>query len=103
MGEKKGLMPWNKREILELQCALVLLGYQPNCDGEMGQNTFNELKRFQQKHRLEVSGLFDHPTVAKLLNAELRLFPRDVASVSEVKTFLNDRFGVEEDTNEGGG
>jgi hypothetical protein len=95
MAEIKGLVPWSNSEVKMMQCALVLLGYQLNCDGEMGEKTFSELKRYQKERRLEPTGIFDRPTVAKLLNGELRLFPREVASASEVKGFLDDRFGEE--------
>ena len=95
MAESKGLVPWSNTEVKMMQCAMVLLGYQSKCDGEMGEQTYCELKRFQTERRLEPTGIFDRPTVANLLNVELRLFPQDVGPDFEIKNFLDDRFGQE--------
>lgn len=96
MSEKKALMPWTKQEVQRMQCTLVLLGYQPNCDGEMGQKTFSELKRFQTDREIEPTGLFDRPTVTKLLSSPLSVFLPDIPMAKGIPAFLDDRFADSE-------
>lgn len=92
MSNNQKLMPWSKREVQIFQCALVLLGYEPNCDGEIGENTYRDLKKFQKEYGLEVTGLFDRPTVDKLLRCKLP--PLLVALEENISSFLDHRFNI---------
>ena len=52
---------------IELQKRLTELGYRPGpVDGKVGLRTTNALKKFQQDHKLSVTGTLDAETILEL-------------------------------------